>query len=78
MCLGSIAVLVETWEDEGARLGRLDNGSVVPLSFLPDARPGAHVLVHLGIPVEVLEPQAAGDALALRAGETSGASRGAT
>lgn len=78
MCLGSIAVLVETWEDEGTPLGRLDDGSVVPLSFLPDARPGAHVLVHLGIPVEVLEPQAATDALALRGGETSGENGGAS
>jgi hydrogenase maturation factor len=67
MCLGSIAVLVETWDDEGARLGRLDDGCVVPLSFVPGAPPGAHLLLHLGIPVEVLEPDAARDALALRA-----------
>lgn len=67
MCLGSIAVLVETWDDEGARLGRLDDGCVVPLLFIPDAPLGAHLLVHLGIPVEVLEPDAARDALALRA-----------
>ena len=66
MCLGSIAVLAETWDDEGARLGRLDDGCVVPLSFVPDASPGAHLLLHLGIPVEVLEPEVARDALALR------------
>jgi hydrogenase maturation factor len=68
MCLGSIAVLVESWEEEGAALGRLDDGSVVPLSFVPGAPTGAHLLVHLGIPVEVLEPGAAREALALRAG----------
>lgn len=67
MCLGSIAVLAETWDDEGARIGRLDDGCVVPLSFVPDASPGAHLLLHLGIPVEVLEPETARDALALRA-----------
>jgi hydrogenase maturation factor len=67
MCLGSIAVLVETWEDGGVRLGRLDDGCVVPLSFVPGASPGAHLLVHLGIPVEVLDPDAARDALVLRA-----------
>jgi hydrogenase maturation factor len=65
MCLGSIAVLVEAW-DEGTRVGRLDDGCVVPLTFVPDARPGSHLLIHLGIPVEVLEPDAAVDALALR------------
>jgi hydrogenase maturation factor len=67
MCLGGIAVLVDAWEDGGVRLGRLDDGSVVPLSFLPEAKPGDHVLVHLGFPVEVLAPEAARDALALRA-----------
>lgn len=69
MCLGSIAVLVDSWEEEGATLGRLDDGSVVPLSFVPGAPAGAHLLVHLGIPVEVLEPGAAREALALRAGD---------
>jgi hydrogenase maturation factor len=69
MCLGSIAVLVDAWDEEGVRVGRLDDGSLVPLSFLPDAPAGVHVLVHLGIPVEVIEPDAAHDALALRAGD---------
>jgi hydrogenase expression/formation protein HypC len=66
MCLGSIALLAAAWEDDGARLGRLDDGCVVPLSFVPDARPGDHLLVHLGIPVEVLDPDTAREALALR------------
>ena len=72
MCLGSIALLVESWEEEGAVLGRLDDGSVVPLSFVPGAPAGAHLLVHLGIPVEVLEPGAAREALALRGGAAPG------
>jgi hydrogenase maturation factor len=67
MCLGSIAVLSEAWEDQGARVGRLDDGCVVSLSFVPEATAGAHLLLHLGIPVEVLDPDAARDALALRA-----------
>lgn len=68
MCLGSIARLVETWQEEGARVGRLDDGARVSLAFVPDATPGDHVLVHLGIPVEVLDPADARDAVALRAG----------
>ena len=67
MCVGSIGVLAEAWDDGGARLGRLDDGCVVTLSFVPEASPGAHLLLHLGIPVEVLHPDAARDALALRA-----------
>jgi hydrogenase expression/formation protein HypC len=66
MCLGSIDVLDEAWEDGGARTGRLGCGKVVSLAFVPEVTPGDYVLVHLGIPVEVLEPKAAEEALALR------------
>jgi hydrogenase maturation factor len=66
MCLGSIAVLAEAWDDGGARAGRLDDGCVVTLAFVPDAEPGAHLLLHLGVPVEVLDPDAAREALELR------------
>lgn len=57
MCIGSSAVLLEVWEDGGARVGRLGDGHVVSLAFLPEAEAGDVVLVHLGIPVEVLTPQ---------------------
>jgi hydrogenase expression/formation protein HypC len=66
MCVGTIARLTESWEEDGVRLGRLDNGSEVTLSFVPDASPGVYVLVHLGIPVEVLDSATAEEALALR------------
>ena len=66
MCLGGIARLEETWQADGVRLGRLDDGDEVKLSFLPEAEPGDYVLVHLGIPVEVLDTAAAEEALALR------------
>jgi hydrogenase maturation factor len=66
MCLGSIDILDQIWEDGGARMGRLGCGKIVSLAFVPEAREGDHVLVHLGIPVEVLDPKAAEEALALR------------
>jgi hydrogenase maturation factor len=72
MCLGTIARLVGTWEDGGVRMGRLDDGTAVTLAFLPEATPGAHVLLHLGIPVEVLDPDSAREALALRAATDGG------
>ena len=37
MCIGSIARLVETWDEDGVRIGRLADGCVVSLSFVPDA-----------------------------------------
>jgi hydrogenase expression/formation protein HypC len=71
MCLGSIVRVVDISDGDGvARVGRLENGAVVPLSFVPDALPGSYVLVHLGIPVEVLDERAAREALMLRAGDT--------
>jgi hydrogenase maturation factor len=54
MCIGSSAVLVEVWSEEGTRVGRLADGHVVSLAFLPEAAVGDVVLLHLGIPVEVL------------------------
>jgi hydrogenase maturation factor len=71
MCLGSIQVLENAWDEGGARLGRLEGGALVSLSFLPDAEAGTYVLVHMGIPVEVLDPETAREALALREGELS-------
>jgi hydrogenase maturation factor len=68
MCLGTIARLVEAWDDHGVRVGRLEDGCVVPLAYVPAARADDHVLLHLGIPVEVLTHDEARDALALRAG----------
>lgn len=59
MCIGSAALLVEVWEDAGSRVGRLGDGHVVSLAFLPEADAGDVVLVHLGIPVEVLAPESA-------------------
>ena len=66
MCIGSIAVLDEAWDEDGVRVGRVADGCVVSLSFVPDARPGDQLLLHLGIPVEVLDPDTARDALELR------------
>ena len=69
MCLGAIAVLVEAWDEEGVRVGRLDDGRAVPLTFVPDAEVGAYLLVHVGVPADVLDPVAAREALELRAGQ---------
>ena len=77
MCLGSIALLEDAWDGEGVRLGRLDDGCVVPLSFVPDAAPGSYLLVHLGIPVEVLDSTTAREALVLRAAGNDNAGGGA-
>jgi hydrogenase maturation factor len=68
MCVGAIGVLSERWDDEGVPVGRMEDGCVVVLSYVPDARSGSHLLLHLGIPVEVLDPETATVALDLRGG----------
>jgi hydrogenase maturation factor len=54
MCIGSVAFLAEVWDEDGSRAGRLTDGSAVSLAFLPEAAAGDTVLLHLGVPVEVL------------------------
>ena len=66
MCVGAILELVALWDEDGARTGRLADGSVVTLGFVPRAEVGAQLLVHLGIPVEVLDPGTAAETIALR------------
>ena len=68
MCLGGIAQLETVWDDGGARVGRLDDGDVVSLAFVPEAEIGSYVLVQLGIPVEVVSAADAAAARALRTG----------
>jgi hydrogenase maturation factor len=66
MCLGTIRRLEHVDEAGGARVGLLEDGSVVSLGFVPDARPGVYVIVHMGVPVEVLSVEDARTALELR------------
>lgn len=72
MCVGSIARLIESWDADGVRVGRLEDGCVVSLSFVPHASPGAELLLHLGVPVEILDPETARDARELRASTPEG------
>lgn len=58
MCIGTLTTLVERWQEGSAPVGRVADGCVVSLSFVPDARPGDRLLLHLGIPVEVVDPTA--------------------
>ncbi len=55
MCLAATARLVDAWSDGAMPVGRLDDGRVVSLAFVPAARPGMRLLLHLGIPVEVVD-----------------------
>ena len=76
MCVGAIMRLTEIRDDAGVPVGRLEDGSTVTLSFVPEASVGTYLLIHLGIPVEIVDPQEAHEVLALRqSGDTQGGSR---
>ena len=75
MCLGSIAVLGRELGGRGRAARPARRRQRRPALVRPRRATRAHLLVHLGIPVEVLEPTAAREALALRAGPTTSASR---
>ena len=78
MCLGTISRLDAVWERDGVRVGRLGDGSEVVLAFVPEAEVGDQLLVHLGIPVEVLPAAVAAEALRLRERDRSHDYGGAT
>ena len=67
MCLGSIVQLEERWEAGGMAMGRVArNDDTVCLAYVPEAKAGDHVLVHLGFALEVLGAEAAADAIEVR------------
>jgi hydrogenase maturation factor len=66
MCVGRIATLAEVRGEGEAPTGVLDDGTVVSLAYCTGARPGDALLLHLGIPVEVLDQAEAARALDLR------------
>jgi hydrogenase expression/formation protein HypC len=69
MCLGAIGVIREVYEENGLPMARVEGDVRAPevcLLYVPDARPGDHVLVELGFAVEVLQPEEAAEALRLR------------
>jgi hydrogenase expression/formation protein HypC len=69
MCLGQIGSVLRTWEEAGLVMADVDFGGrqePVCLAYVPDAAPGADVLVHMGFALEVLDPEIAADARSLR------------
>jgi hydrogenase maturation factor len=66
MCLGKIERLVEVWDSGASRQGRAECGAILSLAFTPDAAPGAYVLAHSGVAVELLDASDAETALGIR------------
>jgi hydrogenase expression/formation protein HypC len=62
MCLGIPGRVVETYEEHGLPMGRVDFGGVtkrVCLAHTPDAGPGRYVIVHVGFALQVVDEEEA-------------------
>ena len=71
MCLGAVGRVIKVWAEAGVPMALVRTGdqeAPVCLLYVPEAGEGDHVLVHMGVAVELLDEAEAAGALALRAG----------
>ena len=68
MCLAIPGKLIETFDDHGLRMGRIDYAgasNTACLEYVPDVQLGQYVLVHAGFAISVLDEAEAQKTLAL-------------
>lgn len=70
MCLGIPGKIVDVYEKDGLKMGKIDFGGVVRetcLAYVPDAKIGDYAIVHVGFALNVIDEQEAQETLALLA-----------
>lgn len=68
MCLGIPGKIVEIFDSNGLRMGKVDFGGVVReacFEAIPDAQPGEYTIVHAGFALNLLSEQEAQETLSL-------------
>jgi hydrogenase expression/formation protein HypC len=68
MCLGIPGRVIEVFEADGTRMGRVDFGGVVKtvcLAYVPEVNIGDYTIVHVGFAITKLDEQSAQETLAL-------------
>ncbi len=68
MCLGIPGKIVEIYDADGLRMGRVDFGGVVKeacLAYVPEAKVGDYTLIHVGFALNVIDEQEALETLDL-------------
>ncbi len=66
MCLGVPGKITEIFEMEGLKMGKVDFGGVVReacLEYVPEAKPGDYVVVHVGFAISLLSEAEAQETL---------------
>jgi hydrogenase expression/formation protein HypC len=62
MCLAIPGRVVEVYETQGLRMGRIDFAGTIRkacLAHVPEAEPGDYVLVHVGFALSMVDPEEA-------------------
>ena len=70
MCLGIPGQIISVDECDGLHMGTVDFGGVrkhVCLDYVPEALPGAYVIVHVGFAITLLDEESARETLELLA-----------
>ncbi len=71
MCLGIPGKVVEIYERDGLRMGRVDFGSGVIreacLAYVPEVEPGDYTLIHVGFAISKIDEEEARRTLELLA-----------
>ena len=68
MCLGVPGKIIELFEMEGLKMGKVDFGGVVReacLEYVPEAEQGDFVVVHVGFAISMLSEEEARETLEL-------------
>ncbi len=68
MCLGVPGKVVEIYEANGVRMGRVDFGGVskeVCLAYVPEVEIGDYTIIHVGFAITRLDEQSAQESLKL-------------
>ena len=68
MCLGVPGKIIEIYEKDGLRMGKIDFGGVVRetcLAYVPDAVIGDYALIHVGFALNIISEQEAQETLDL-------------
>ena len=68
MCLGVPGKIIELYETEGLKMGKVDFGGVIReacLAYIPDAQIGDYTIVHVGFAISLLSEAEAEATLSL-------------
>jgi hydrogenase expression/formation protein HypC len=68
MCLGVPGKVMEIYETNGMRMGKVDFGGIVKeacLAYVPEVEIGDYTIIHVGFAITRLDEEAAQESLAL-------------